>query len=47
MAISSVCIHGDGSNLGEVLDAVHRAAAECGDRMEAAANKGQLASSAL
>ena len=36
MAIGSVCIHGDGPNVGEVLDAVHRAAAQCGYRVEAA-----------
>jgi UPF0271 protein len=36
MAVSSVCVHGDGPNVGEVLDAVHRAAAECGYRVEAA-----------
>jgi 5-oxoprolinase (ATP-hydrolysing) subunit A len=36
MAINSVCIHGDGPNVSEVLDAVHRAAAECRYRVAVA-----------
>lgn len=36
MDVQSICIHGDGPNVMEVLDAVHSAAAACGFRVECA-----------
>lgn len=36
MEVESICIHGDGPNVLEVLDAVHRAAEDCGVRVACA-----------
>jgi UPF0271 protein len=43
MDVESVCIHGDGPNVLEVLDAVHQAAADCGVRVACAVATGETA----